>query len=85
MNALCQERYPLLGDRAGIRGGGDFQRRRSGREIEKSESNFPCVQVTLTVTNQDGTKVLVSTNEVELPYLRPAAGQVFLTTNQRRR
>jgi hypothetical protein len=37
-------------------------------KIEKSEWGFPVVQVKVTMTNQDGAKVVVSTNEVELPY-----------------
>jgi len=37
-------------------------------KIESSEWGFPVVQVKVTMTNQDGTKVVVSTNEVELPY-----------------
>lgn len=37
-------------------------------KIENSEWGFPVVQVKVTMTNQDGTKVVVSTNEVELPY-----------------
>ena len=37
-------------------------------KIEKSEWGFPVVQVKVTMTNQEGSKVVVSTNEVELPY-----------------
>jgi acyl dehydratase len=37
-------------------------------KIEKSEWGFPVVQVKVTMTNQEGAKVVVSTNEVELPY-----------------
>jgi acyl dehydratase len=37
-------------------------------KIENSEWGFPVVQVKVTMTNQTGTKVVVSTNEVELPY-----------------
>jgi acyl dehydratase len=37
-------------------------------KIENSEWGFPVVQVKVTMTNQDGTKVVTSLNEVELPY-----------------
>ena len=37
-------------------------------KIEQSEWGFPVVQIKVTMTNQDGSKVVVSTNEVELPY-----------------
>ncbi|MGE3692963.1 MAG: MaoC family dehydratase N-terminal domain-containing protein [Novosphingobium sp.] len=37
-------------------------------KIEKSEWGFPVVQIKVTMTNQDGNKVVVSTNEVELPF-----------------
>jgi acyl dehydratase len=37
-------------------------------KIENSEWGFPVVQVKVTMSNQAGTKVVVSTNEVELPY-----------------
>ena len=37
-------------------------------KIENSEWGFPVVQIKVTMTSQDGTKVVVSTNEVELPY-----------------
>jgi hypothetical protein len=37
-------------------------------KIEKSEWGFPVAQVKVTMTNQDGAKVVVSTNEVQLPY-----------------
>jgi acyl dehydratase len=37
-------------------------------KIERSEWGFPVVQVKVTMTNQDGNKVVVSTNEVQLPY-----------------
>jgi acyl dehydratase len=37
-------------------------------KIEKSEWGFPVVQIKVTMTNQEGSKVVVSTNEVELPY-----------------
>lgn len=37
-------------------------------KIENSEWGFPVVQIKVTMTNQDGSKVVVSTNEVQLPY-----------------
>jgi acyl dehydratase len=37
-------------------------------KIENSEWGFPVVQIKVTMTNQDGAKVVVSTNEVQLPY-----------------
>jgi acyl dehydratase len=37
-------------------------------KFEKSEWGFPVVQIKVTMTSQDGGKVVVSTNEVELPY-----------------
>lgn len=37
-------------------------------KIENSEWGFPVVQVAVTMENQDGTKVVTSLNEVELPY-----------------
>jgi acyl dehydratase len=37
-------------------------------KIENSEWGFPIVQIKVTMTNQDGTKIVTSLNEVELPY-----------------
>ncbi|MFA7585215.1 MAG: MaoC family dehydratase N-terminal domain-containing protein [Novosphingobium sp.] len=37
-------------------------------KIEHSEWGMPLVQLKVTMTNQDGNKVVVSTNEVEIPY-----------------
>jgi acyl dehydratase len=37
-------------------------------KIENSVWGFPVVQIKVTMTNQDGTKVVTSINEVELPY-----------------
>lgn len=37
-------------------------------KIENSPWGFPVVQVKVTMTSQDGNKVVVSTNEVQLPY-----------------
>jgi acyl dehydratase len=37
-------------------------------KIENSEWGFPVAQVKVTMTNQDGNKVVTSLNEVELPY-----------------
>jgi len=37
-------------------------------KIEKSAWGFPVVQIQVTMTNQDGKKVVNSTNEVQIPY-----------------
>jgi hypothetical protein len=37
-------------------------------KIENSEWGFPVAQVKVTMTNQDGQKVVTSLNEIELPY-----------------
>lgn len=37
-------------------------------KIENSEWGFPVVQVKVTLSNQDGTKIVTSLNEVQLPY-----------------
>jgi acyl dehydratase len=37
-------------------------------KIENSVWGFPVVQIKVTMTNQDGTKVVTALNEVELPY-----------------
>ena len=37
-------------------------------KIENSEWGFPVVRIKVRMTNQDGTTVVTSINEVELPY-----------------